>query len=194
MNGLEAAILEGAKAAQHEYTDMTGWWLSHGPESFLAHSVVRKVHAIGFSVFPEASPKKILRERGEHPRGRPRKDLGQRFDIVVWFKTGNSVRSVIEVKRAWGIGDLRGDRKKVGDYMALNSHVQSGYLLAYTEAKGHCRSGDLSDSEKAERRDRLLKNRMARWAGELGCSLAGSHVDARGDGTWGWAIGLFRIK
>ena len=87
MNQLETAIIDGIKTAQKDYLKMTGWWLGHGPESFIMCTVATKVATTdGSSVFIEASPKKILKERDEKRRGRPPTNLDQRFDIVVWQK------------------------------------------------------------------------------------------------------------
>ena len=182
MNQLEKAILDGAKAAQSEYEDMTGWWLSHGPESFLMCTIANKVTKKGgFWVFVDASPKKIREEREDGPpRGRPPKNLAQRFDIVVWAKASNDVRAIIEIKRAWSIANLRGDRRKIAEFMEKNEHVKTGYLLAYTEAKGR-------------QRDTTLSHRLKTWAESLKCTLVGSTSNVKGDGEWGWAIGLFRI-
>jgi hypothetical protein len=181
MNQLEKTIIEGTRTAQREYESMTNWWLSHGPESFLMCSVASKVaQKGGFSVFVEASPKKILKERDEQRRGRPSANLGQRFDIVVWQKSSCDIRAIIEVKRAWSIADLRDDRKKIANYMSSNVFVRAGYLLAYTEANGKNRQTKITD-------------RFTNWCSELSCELACSFIDGKGDGEWGWAAGLFRL-
>lgn len=182
MNNLEKAIIEGTQTAQREYENMTGWWLSHGPESFIMCSVAGMIaKKANFYVFIEASPKRIREEREEQLRGRPPANHGQRFDIVVWKKSKNDIRAIIEVKRAWSIADLRGDRKKISKYLASNKFVNTGYLLAYTEAKG-------------KRREITLNNRLLRWANTLQCNLAGSFIDKKGDGECGWAVGLFRLN
>jgi len=64
--------------------------------------------------------------------------------------------------------------------MEKNEHVKTGYLLAYTEAKG-------------QRRETRLSDRLNTWAKSLDCKLVGSARNAKGDGEWGWAIGLFRL-
>jgi hypothetical protein len=66
--------------------------------------------------------------------------------------------------------------------MASNKFVKAGYLLAYTEAKG-------------KNREDTLNKRLIHWAKakELHCNLAGSFIDEKGDGEWGWAVGLFRL-
>ena len=83
MNQLEKAVIEGAKTAQKDYMKLTGgWFLSHGPESFLQHSIAIKIHKQRkFCVFPEASPIKIMKERDAYLKGRPSKN--QRFDLVI---------------------------------------------------------------------------------------------------------------
>ena len=182
MNQLEKAIIEGTQAAQREYEFMTGWWLSHGPESFIMCTVANKVaRKANFAVFIEASPKRILEERDEKLRGRPPASHKQRFDIVVWQKSKNNIRAIVEVKRAYSITGLRKDREKISNYMDSNDFVSTGYLLAYTEAKG-------------KKRENTLKNRLRNWARELSCVLTGSFVDGKGDGEWGWAVGLFRLS
>jgi hypothetical protein len=183
MNQLEKAIIDGTRTAQKEYQKMTeGWWLSHGPESFIEHAVAIKVARIGFSVYPEASPKKIRLDLKAPPRGRPAKNLGQRFDIVVWYKTTNKIRAIIEIKRAWSIRSLRGDRTKVANFLRQKRGAHAGYLLAYTEAKG-------------TRCETTLSRRLDYWADHFECTLAGKHIDPERDAAqWGWCIGLFRVK
>jgi hypothetical protein len=182
MNKIEEAIIEGTKVAQREYDAMTGWWLSHGPESYIMCIVANKIgKKADYSVFIEASPKKILSEREEKLRGRRPSNYGQRFDIVVWNKSRNDIRAIIEIKRAWSMANLSGDREKILKYMKSNKFVKAGYLLAYTEAKG-LRRGD------------TLNNRLDHWAQGLNCRLVGSFIDEKGDGQWGWAVGLFRIN
>lgn len=177
MNQFEEAVIDGAKAAQEEYGEMTGgWWLSHGPESFLAHAIATKLKE-EFWIYPEASPKKIIKERNSRPRGPSPKNLGQRFDIVVWAKSINNIRAIIEVKKAWNITSLANDRKKIAIFLKRNKFVKSGYLLAYTEA----------------RRFDTLSKRLDYWAKGLDCKLVQHYIDPQGDGEWFWAIGLFRL-
>lgn len=195
MNALEKAILSAAREAQGKYEDMTGWWLSHGPESFIEHEVAAKVSGReNFSVFPEASPKKILAEQGKKPRGRPAGNLRQRFDIVVWHKKASSrVRAVVEIKRAWATADLRGDVGKVRRILKQKL-AGTGYLLVYTEAKGGPQSSSLSKSEREKRRAKILATRLRKWADNLGIKMIGHYIDRRGDGEWSWAFALFRVN
>ena len=136
----------------------------------------------------KASPKRILEERDEKLRGRPPANHKQRFDIVVWQKSKNNIRAIVEVKRAYSITGLRKDRKKISKYMDSNDFVSTGYLLAYTEAGGKKRKST------PKKRENTLKNRLKNWASELSCVLTGSFVDGKGDGEWGWAVGLFRLN
>jgi hypothetical protein len=178
MTKLEKAFIDGVKAAQKDYSEITGgWWLSHGPESFINHSIAIKVWEQGFWVYPEASPKKIIDERDDRLKGRPPKGLGQRFDIVVWAKSSDKIRAILEIKRAWSIADLRSDRDKVATFLKRSKYVKAGYLLVYTEAKG----------------EKKLLNQIANWANDLDCKLVGKYADKQGDGEWNWGIGLFRL-
>jgi len=163
MNNLEKSLLAGGVDAQKRYGEMTGWWLSHGPESFIEHEIALKVSKEGFYVFPECSPKKIMEEKDKRPRGRPSGNRGQRFDIVVWHKATNSVRAIIEIKRAWNVDVLRADSIKVKKALGQNL-AKSGYLVIYTEAKGKKASDSLSESEKAKRRADTLTVRLNNWA------------------------------
>jgi hypothetical protein len=178
MNQLEKAIIDGVWTAQRQYQKMTdGWWLSHGPESFIEHFVAVAVARKGFSVYPEASPKKIMKEFDTPPRGRPANNFGQRFDIVVWLKSAEEVKAIIEIKRAWSIKSLRVDRRKVATFLR-QGHARAGYLLAYTEAKSEAK----------------LQEHLKYWAYELNCKLVGRHIDSQEDEKWQWAIGLFKVR
>jgi len=182
MNKLEKAIITGTKLAQQQYEEMSGWWLSHGPESFIMCAVAAQLaKKNNFYVFIEASPEKIRIERGFPHRGRPDPDRRKRFDIVIWQKSKNDIRAIIEVKRAWNLGNLRKDREKISKYIVSKGFVKTGYLLAYTEAKG-------------KRRKDTLNKRITHWASELKCQLAGSIMEWKGDGEWGWAACLLRFN
>lgn len=182
MNQLEQAMIEGAKIAQKNYMKMTGdWYLSHGPESFLQHTIAINIcEKLGFRVYPEASPKKIMKERNVHKGGPPKKNLYQRFDLVVWDKSSNNLRAILEIKRAWTIGPLFADQEKIANFIKKNEYVKLGYLLAYTDGQG-------------EKRKETLSNRLADWETRLDCKLVDNYVDAHSDEEWGWSIGLFRL-
>lgn len=178
MNQLEQAILKGAVSAQKNYEKMTDWWLSHGPEYFITCAVATNVAGKnGFSVFLEASPKKLKKERDERARGPQPKSNSQRFDLVVWQKSSVDVRAIIEIKRAYSIDPLQKDRDKIFRYMSKNEFVKNGYLLVYTEAKG------------AE----TLPNRLSNWAKQLDCQLVDFKSGKDNDDEWKWAIGLLKI-
>jgi hypothetical protein len=72
-NRLESEIIKGVKSAQKDYENMTdGWWLSHGPESFLMAMVANQIFKKGdFWVFPEASPKNDRTGNGGEAKTRP---------------------------------------------------------------------------------------------------------------------------
>lgn len=181
MSKFEQAIIDGAVAAQKDYSQMTNWWLDHGPEYFITSIVAKHIATEhGCCVFPEASPKKIKKEINAPPkRGPIPKSDSQRFDIVVWQKKLSIVRAIIEVKRAYTIKPLQDDKKKIQDYMKKNPKlVKNGYLLVYTVAK----------------RINTLPNTLSRWAEQLKCTLVGSHIGEDETGEWRWAVGLFKIN
>jgi len=61
MNALEKEIHSGMLYAHKKYVEMTDYWLSHAPESYItvvvAQQIVRK---LDFSVYIDTSLKKIL--------------------------------------------------------------------------------------------------------------------------------------
>lgn len=178
MNQLEKAVIDGAKSAQKRYEKMTGgWWL--GPESFIQYCIAFNVSERGFLVIPEASPKKIMEERNAPPKGRPPKNIYQRFDLVVWQNRGNDIKAIIEIKRAWSINDLIRDRDKIATFLKRNEYVKSGYLLAYTT----------TDGDKRE----TLSKRIHDFAEKLNCKLVDPNIESQSDGEWSWAFGLFRL-
>jgi hypothetical protein len=178
MNNLEKAIIEGAKIAQNEYSEMTNWWVSHGPEYFITCEVCKNIaKSNGYLVFPEASPKKIKSEINLVKRGPNPKSDGERFDIVVWEKHTKNVRAIIEVKRAYNINPIRSDLEKIKKHTKKLDFVKSGYVLAYHEAK------------KIE----TLQNAFSRWSKELECELVGIITGPDFDNECKWGFGLFKV-
>jgi hypothetical protein len=132
MDGLEKRIFNGCIRAQKTYSNMTGgWWLWHGPESFIQHEVARSIRRShkGFEAYAETSPRKIMAEHDLPLRGRPLKEdrLRQRFDVVVWKKTKNELRAVIEIKRGGAIvGQVARDAGKIQKYLSLKNSRGTG--------------------------------------------------------------------
>jgi len=180
MNKLEKALLDGAVEAQEQYIRVSGgWWLWHGPESFILPYLSERVADEGFVVYPEKSPKKIDAELGVVKRGKPPKNIGERFDLVVWYKSKDEVRAVVEVKRAQNISPVRSDFTKVQKH--LSQGVSSkGYLLVYSEARGD------------DRRSKLIE-RFKHWSDETDTWMVGYRVDEEDDGEWSWGFVLLRL-
>jgi hypothetical protein len=95
----------------------------------------------------------------------------------VWLKASEEIKAIIEIKRAWSIRSLRGDRKKVATFLR-QGQARTGYLLAYTEAQGATK----------------LMKRLEYWAKYHKCTLVGKHVDSQRYEKWQWAIGLFKVR
>lgn len=186
MNQLEQAIFDGFKSAQRDYENITdGWWLWHGPEAFLMCSIARAINKKGgYSVYLDASPKKVQRDYDEPQKGRPRNDQGKRFDLVVWKKSENKLKAIIEIKRSLGVHSLLIDRKKMVAFLRGNNDAIAAYLFVYTEAKGY-------------RREITLNNRLGNWERKLKHSRLVAHrVEPHmrdGRDEWGRAAGLYRI-
>lgn len=183
MNKLERALLAGAQRAQNTYRRMSGgWWLWHAPESLLMHEVARSISRTGNEVFTEASPAKIAREFSEPLRGRPSKDQRKRFDIVVWQRTINRTRAIVEIKRTTMLQPVSLDAAKIKKYLNLQSTSGVGYVLVYSEAKG------------LNRRVSLAKRSFnaAEKLGKEGWRLIDVRVTAPRTDEWAWSIYLLR--
>jgi len=158
-----------------------GEWLSHGPESIITSILAMQISKKGkFLVFPEASPKKVQKTIGTKKRGRPSKVQGKRFDLVVWAKTGNMLRAIVEIKHAWNFPQLQRDQKKIAHYMKGQKNRIAGYLLAYTEARG-------SYPRKK------LEKRFEDWEVKLKCKLVDYSIHRVKGEEWHWAVGLYRL-
>jgi hypothetical protein len=178
-NKLEQDIFRGALKAQSSYEEMTGgWWLSHGPESIIQIQIalsLKKNHYVD----AEASPAKILQYHDSKPRGRPSHNRRNRFDLVVWNKSGLKIRAVVEVKRAYNTAPLIRDAEKLRRYAAnASSNDFAGYLLFYSEAVNAV----------------ALKNRIGKAAKETNSSVVGQKVTHLKDEEVQWSIALLRLN
>lgn len=180
INTLERSLLEGAVSAQHSYQEMTGgWWLWHGPESFLQVLVAQHVtEKTDHTVYVDASIKKLHKEMERGPI-RQAENSSQRPDISVWHKTTGTIRAAIEVKRAWSISGVKADAHKLETWLCQDDAPKSAYILVYSEAKG------------AERY-KSLSTRFQNWSKKIGWRLVGSVMDPKGDETWVWGVCLLR--
>jgi hypothetical protein len=180
-NELEKCVLQGAVGAQKEYKETTGgWWLWHGPESFLQVVVAQKIaKKTGHFVYIDASRSRIERERGRGP-GRPAASGSQRADISVWNKTGFTLRAVIEIKRSIGTKPILDDVHRMNTWMGLNNPPAAAYMLAYSEARG-------------KNRMKTLEKRFTTWT-EQTCWIDKGKVvyDDPDDPDYAWGIILMR--
>jgi len=181
MNKLERAILDGAIEAQKAYGRISdGCWLGHGPESFIQPYVAEEIAEEGFVVYPEKSPKKLDEELEVKRRGRPPGNKGERFDLVVWYRTRPEVLAIIEIKRAYYIGPVRRDAEKVKKHLS-HGVAKTGYLLVYSVAGGYARRTALESTFK-------------RWAKQTETTLVGHHIVADEDDEWSWGFVLLRLN
>jgi hypothetical protein len=176
MTALEAAILNGAVQAQERYKKISGGsWLYHGPESFIESYVGEALHDEGYEVYFEISPKRIDEELRTVRHGRPPKNVGEGFDLLVWYKSKDEPLAIIEIKRAMNVDPVHSDAQKVRKH--LGRVAKLGYLLVYSEAK---RQGTLED-------------RFENWADETGTDIAGDHIAAEVDDGWRWGFVLLKV-
>lgn len=141
MNHLEKWIWLAAIKAQKIYGEMTGgWWLMHGPESFLQQIVALEVsRKKDIRVYTECSPKRLKKDHDCICKGRPPKiNDQQRFDLVFWWKQ-NGPRAILEAKLALTLSEVVKDAEKLLAYKkeANRLGLSSGYLLIYTEARSN---------------------------------------------------------
>lgn len=173
-------MFNGALKAQSDYEKITGGcWLWHGPESFMQTIVALKLAETGHAIYIDASIQRLVAdvERGS---GRPTKNSRQRPDISVWYKDDETLRAVIELKRAWCYSPIERDAKKIEKYFRKKYFARTtGYILAYSDMKS-------KNSTK-------LREKFKKWKNNLGpnWSLIQIHVDPPKDdqdGTWGMVL------
>lgn len=199
MNKLEIAIRDALPRAQQRYSEMTGWWLAHGPESFLQHEIARNIlRTRKAMVFIEVSPRKIAAEFPTKGRGRTY-EAQKRFDLIVWQKSSYRVRAVIEIKRAWNKKPVLKDAKKMRSYMLHKNAAKTGYVLVYSDTHSA-----RNRSRASDRREHLTK-RFEAWGDRLkktGWKYIDSDAfsphrkyaqDANGKKIWSWGYVLFRL-
>ena len=181
MNSLEDRIIRGARKAQEKYLKMTGgYWIWHGPESFL-QTVVATELAHDHWVYVDTSTKRVRVDMKRGP-GRPTDDLRKRLDISIWNKSDNRLRAIIEIKRSWTVAPVKKDAVKIEKYLKSKQRPRAGYILAYSEAK---KNGQLDRVE-------FLEQRFAKWQKALAWKRIHSIFGTKGDDEWAWGFCLFR--
>jgi hypothetical protein len=130
MNDLETQIMRGAVKAQKIYERLSGgYWLGHAAESFLQTIIALQIGTLGYSVYVDASLKKIAKDVNRSQRGGPSTNARQRPDISVWTKADNNLMAVIEVKMAWSPDAVSRDGRKLAKYMRQKAAAKMGYII-----------------------------------------------------------------
>lgn len=186
MKQLSTAVLNAAVRAHRDYDNRSGgYWLWHAPEFFLTVHVARGIGRRNWEVWCDASPRKIVEANTAVRQGRQPLNKNHRFDIVVWHKSEDTVKALIEVKKAWSIATLKADVRKLRKQSRMKkAAAKAGYLLVYSEAK-HKRHERIG-------RDAVLK-RFKRWSKELRTRLAGTRQYAPREEKWAWGFALLRV-
>jgi hypothetical protein len=133
-NDLEKCILDAVSIAQDSYKQMTGgWWLWHGPESFLQTIIAQEIKkTTGHTIYIDTSIQKISTDFNRGP-GRPASYERLRPDISVWYKDLERLRAAIEIKRAASAHPIEKDAQKIEKYLAHKHSAETGHILTYTE-------------------------------------------------------------
>jgi hypothetical protein len=121
-------------------------------------------------------------------------DDRQRFDLVIWRKSVDKLRAIIEIKRAYRTADLQQDAIKVQKFIKHASEygLRTGYLLAYTEA---VRNGGNSGRNTIDRRFDHWRKKLSTQVPKIrlidGFAVEPKEVD--NGKTWAWGSALYRI-
>lgn len=183
MNKLELAMSGAVRRAHEDYYRDTESWLFHAPEHYLQNAILLKLGGrSGFSVFAEATRKKVAEHQQIKPPG-PRPLANTRHDLTIWGKSTREVRAVVEIKRAMDMNaGVRRDFDRVSKAVRGRSRhaPKTGYVLVYSEA----------------RKSKTLPDRFHRWAEETGYVLVNDGArlleDDTAEGGWACGFGLFR--
>lgn len=139
--------------------------------------VAQEISKAGYSVYMGASLKKAKMDFSMTWPGRPPNNSRQRPDISVWHKADDTLRAIIEIKRAWSIEPLQRDAFKIFKCLSQKGAPKCGYILVYSEASGG-------------RRLTKLDNKFYSWAETLSWKLLDvrSGISDSPDCAWGFAL------
>jgi hypothetical protein len=182
MNQLEAALCYSVRRAYSTYKKITGNWLLHAPEHYLQNFILLHLGEKGHDVYAEATRKKIADGSGRPARGRPPTAKAARFDLVVWKKTADELRAVIEIKRCLSlVSAVHNDTKRIKRSLSSSQPAKAGYLVVYSEIK--TKSG----------KDAII-SRFGKWAEELDLELLKAEIlDLESFGS-GWIAGYSLMR
>ena len=167
---LGAAVLKGIQDARRIHRKISRRRFGQAPESWIASILARRLaKASGCGIELEARVAEIMDAAGARTRGRIPAKLRHtgRFDIVVWWKSRDTPRALIEVKqrvRKGAIPSLVKDAKRILTALhrgSATSDLDWGCLAFY------CHSSPRgSKDRKAARREleetlRVLRDRVA---------------------------------
>lgn len=138
---LEKKIHSAMLRAHKQYLEMTGYWLSHAPESYITVTLAQEIFKGGYNVYIDSSLKKILDDQNNNQRGSKRRlspSLAKRSDISVVYKSRQETLAAIEVKRAaYYVNPVLTDAVKLNELVGIEGGAKNGYVVAYSEVKYH---------------------------------------------------------
>ena len=106
---------------------MTGHWLHHAHESFIQTVICQEISA-EYYAFPDSSLKKIYEDIGAHEHELDDRQLRQKPDISIWYKSKRDIYAILEIKKAWQSAPVLADSKKI-KMIAAGKGRKLGYLL-----------------------------------------------------------------
>jgi hypothetical protein len=181
MNEFEKALCRSVRLAHRRYEAITGNWLFHAPEHFLQNAIMLslgKTH----EVYAEATRRKITDGMGRPPRGRPPRSRAYRFDLVVWHKTKDTLKAVIEIKRSWRNDTaLQRDAERIRRSISSAQRSRAGYLVVYSEVS-------------VKKGKELLLENFVSWADDLGLAVLNAEVMDEEPQQDGWICGFALLR
>lgn len=182
LNSLELAISNAVQKAYNVCLDVTGCGLYDSAESLLQTLVGIEIGRSWY-VFFEATRTKISSYSTNTLRGRPPKRR-IRFDLVVWNKSEDTLRAVVEIKRCIiKTASLTRDAQRIQKAIQVQHKASAAYLIVYSTIE--CTKGEAE-----------LLERLANWANDLELKLVECRIIANDNCADGWieAYALMRAE
>lgn len=191
---LGKAIIDGIKQAQNDYSRMSGGsWVWEGAEYWITTHVARRLWKIvgDSAVIIEGSSDATLEEAGRRRGRKPNVTKKKRYDIVVYFKTTDTPRAVVEIKRVTQTS-RKSPLKDVKRIVAAlkSAKLRFGAVGYYFSASG----GSGKDAkEKISDYVEMLESEAQALASKRGFSVESMQRTA-GDKQDAWVAGCLLIE
>jgi hypothetical protein len=171
------AIIRGVEIAFEHHFQRAGLWLDHAPEYYVTSKIADQLakRAGPDSITIEWSISDTLQDARVHGRGRLHSTLPKtgRFDIVVWNRTAQTPRIIVEVKHPIyaAVANQLKDVKRICRALhrgTAKSTIKHGVFAFYSSSDDPKRK-DQHASNRLKRRLAVIESEIARIASEEGC-------------------------